>query len=200
MFFKGEAMPPKAKFTKEEIVAAALRVVESEGIEALTARTLASELGSSPRPIFTVFDGMDDVVEEVNKRANVIYGDYVKNGLEERLAFRGVGLAYIRFARERPRLFRLLFMQERKERPNVESVLRGIEEHYEQIMASIVDEYHINTEKAEELYLNLWIFLHGIAVMTVTEVCKFDEEQISHMLTQVFKALLIKIKTENVNA
>lgn len=193
-------MPPKAKFTKEEIVAAALRVVESEGIEALTARTLASELGSSPRPIFTVFDGMDDVVEEVNKRANVIYGDYVKNGLEERLAFRGVGLAYIRFARERPRLFRLLFMQERKERPNVESVLRGIEEHYEQIMASIVDEYHINTEKAEELYLNLWIFLHGIAVMTVTEVCKFDEEQISHMLTQVFKALLIKIKTENVNA
>ena len=193
-------MPPKAKFTKEEIVAAALRVVESEGIEALTARTLASELGSSPRPIFTVFDGMDDVVEEVNKRANVIYGDYVKNGLEERLAFRGVGLAYIRFARERPRLFRLLFMQERKERPNVESVLRGIEEHYEQIMASIVDEYHINTEKAEELYLNLWIFSHGIAVMTVTEVCKFDEEQISHMLTQVFKALLIKIKTENVNA
>lgn len=193
-------MPPKAKFTKEEIVAAALRVVESEGIEALTARTLASELGSSPRPIFTVFDGMDDVVEEVNKRANVIYGDYVKNGLEERLAFRGVGLAYIRFARERPRLFRLLFMQERKERPNVENVLRGIEEHYEQIMASIVDEYHINTAAAEELYLNLWIFSHGIAVMTVTEVCKFDEEQISHMLTQVFKALLIKIKTENGNA
>ena len=48
-------MPPKPKFTKEEIVAAALELVSANGIEALTARELSAYLGSSARPIFTVF-------------------------------------------------------------------------------------------------------------------------------------------------
>ena len=47
-------MPPKPKFTKEEIVAAALELVSANGIEALTARELSAYLGSSARPIFTV--------------------------------------------------------------------------------------------------------------------------------------------------
>lgn len=48
-------MPPKAKFAKEEIVNAALDIVRTEGFESLTARALGSKLGSSARPIFTVF-------------------------------------------------------------------------------------------------------------------------------------------------
>ena len=48
-------MPSKAKFTKEEIVKAALNIVRTDGFEALTSRALGIQLGSSARPIFTVF-------------------------------------------------------------------------------------------------------------------------------------------------
>ena len=58
-------MPPKAKFSKEEIVTTALAMVKQQGIEALTARSLAKELGSSARPIFTVFASMEEVQAEV---------------------------------------------------------------------------------------------------------------------------------------
>ena len=51
-------MPPKPKFTREEIVAAALDLVSERGMGALTSRDLAARLGSSPRPIFTVFKNM----------------------------------------------------------------------------------------------------------------------------------------------
>ena len=54
-------MPPKPKFTKEEIVAAALELVSEKGIEALTARELGVRLGSSARPIFTAFNSMEEV-------------------------------------------------------------------------------------------------------------------------------------------
>ncbi len=47
-------MPPKAKFTKEQVISAALDVVESEGADALTARKLGEKLGSSARPVFRV--------------------------------------------------------------------------------------------------------------------------------------------------
>lgn len=37
-------MPPKPKFTREEIVAAALKVVSQSGISALTAKSLGNAL------------------------------------------------------------------------------------------------------------------------------------------------------------
>ena len=48
-------MPPKPKFTREEIVQTALDIVSRKGVEALTAKELGDALGSSARPIFTVF-------------------------------------------------------------------------------------------------------------------------------------------------
>lgn len=47
-------MPPKAKFTKEQIVNAALDIIRENGTSELTARALGKRLGSSACPIFTV--------------------------------------------------------------------------------------------------------------------------------------------------
>ena len=58
-------MPPKPKFSKEEIVNNALLLVSEKGVQKLTARDLAERLGSSPRPIFTIFNNMDEVLKEV---------------------------------------------------------------------------------------------------------------------------------------
>ena len=44
-------MPPKAKFTKAEIIEAALNIVRADGYEALTSRALGTYLGSSARPV-----------------------------------------------------------------------------------------------------------------------------------------------------
>ncbi len=45
-------MPPKVRFTKDEIISAALTLVREEGLPCLTARALAARLGSSAKPIF----------------------------------------------------------------------------------------------------------------------------------------------------
>ena len=57
-------MPPKAKFTKEEIIAAALKITREQGIGAVTARELGARLGSSARPVFTVFSSMEELTRE----------------------------------------------------------------------------------------------------------------------------------------
>ena len=66
-------MPPKPKFSKEEIVSTALEIVREKGIEAVTARELGARLGSSARPIFTVFNSMEDVLHEILNSAKCIY-------------------------------------------------------------------------------------------------------------------------------
>ena len=60
-------MPPKVKFTQEEIVNAALRVARRKGANAVTTRDIAAELGVSTRPIFTYFHTMEEVRREIRK-------------------------------------------------------------------------------------------------------------------------------------
>lgn len=189
-------MPPKSKFKKEEIVAAALAVIEREGLEGLTARSLAAELGSSARPIFTLFDSMEEVQTEAIAAAKALYAAGVEEGLRETPAFRGVGKAYIRFAGEHPKLFRLLFMRETKTPPDLKRVLSTIEDGYEKILSSVRDGYGLDEERSVRLYQHMWIYSHGIATLVATGVCVFSGEEISRQLTEVCSALISNYKRE----
>lgn len=189
-------MPPKAKFSRKEIIDKALEVVRESGEGALTARSLGEKLGSSARPIFTVFSSMEEVAREVYAAATAVYNGYVKEGLTETPAFKGVGRAYIRFAAEEPKLFRLLFMKEQPSKPDKNHILAVLDENSDAILKSIQDGYGLSRENSEELYLHLWIYSHGIAVLIATNVCAFSETEISDMLTVVFIGLLKKIKSE----
>lgn len=187
-------MPPKAKFTREEVVKAALDIVRAEGPEALTSRALGDRLGSSARPVFTVFQSMEEVQQAVTDAAKQLYRKYVKMGLTETPAFKGVGTQYILFAINEPKLFQLLFMAERKEQPDLSSVLPLIDESYEQILMSVQDGYGMDRMRAERLYHHLWIYTHGIAALCATKMCRFTGGEISEMMTEVFTGLLGKMK------
>lgn len=189
-------MPPKAKFSKEEIIAAALQIVQENGIEAVTARELGARLGSSARPIFTVFDNMEEVLAGVEDMARELYRQYVERGLTQTPAFRGVGLAYIQFAIQEPKLFQLLFMSEKSGANDVAHVLTLIDQNYEVILKSVQDSYGLDRENADRLYRHLWIYSHGIATLCATKVCRFTPQDIGGMLTEVFTGLFIKIKRE----
>lgn len=190
-------MPPKSKFSEEEIVSAALALVEREGMQSLTARSLAAELGSSPRPIFTVFNSMEEVQQKVVQVAKKIYSEGVEEGLKETPAFKGVGKAYIAFAVAHPKFFQLLFMREAIAVPDLKNVLVQIEDGYEKILYSIKNGYGLNDKRTLDLYLHMWIYSHGIAVLIATGVCSFSSEEISRMLTEVCASLIKTYKAED---
>ena len=55
-------MPRPPRFTQEEVAVAAFDIVRGGGEESLTARSLAEKLGCSVKPIFGLFDTMDEVL------------------------------------------------------------------------------------------------------------------------------------------
>ena len=71
-FKRRAVMPPKAKFSKEEIIKAAVNLVRTEGAQALTARALGTKLGVSSSPVFTFFQSMDEV-RRSRKSAGQLY-------------------------------------------------------------------------------------------------------------------------------
>ncbi len=189
-------MPPKAKFTKEQITKAALEIVRAESFESLTARALGKKLGSSACPIFTVFENMEEVQQAVLEAIRDVYKGYIEKGLSERLAFKGVGTQYILFAINEPKLFQILFMSEQAELPDIDNVLPMIDESYDKILASITTGYGIEVNEAKKLYRHLWIYTHGIASLCATKMCRFTGKEISEMITEIFISLLNHMKGE----
>lgn len=187
-------MPPKAKFTKEQITQAALEMVRAESFDHLTARALGKKLGSSACPIFTVFESMEEVQQAVLDTAKDIYKGYIERGLSATPAFKGVGTQYILFAIQEPKLFQILFMSEQTGLPGIDSVLPLIDESYDQILASITAGYGLVGKDAKRLYQHLWIYTHGIASLCATKMCRFTGAEISEMISEVFASLLHQIK------
>lgn len=190
-------MPPNAKFKKEEIIAAALSIVRKQGFDALTARALAAKLGSSARPIFTVFQSMEEVQTEVIATAREQYNNYVKEALSQSKdvhRFKCVGEQYIKFAISEPKLFQILFMKEQEDMPNFTNILPVIESNYEEILSSIEEEYGLNRSTSQRIYQHLWVYTHGIATLCATKMCCFTKEEISSMMTEIFKSILKEMR------
>ncbi len=179
-------MPPKAKFTKDEIIEAALNIVRTNGFKALTARSLGARLGSSPRPVFTIFKGMEDIQQEVLSAANVMYHNYLQEDMADGKypAYKASGIAYIRFAKEEAELFKLLFMRDRSN--------EKIEENREEIrplIELIMENTGLSEDDAYLLHIEMWIYVHGIATMTATSYLDFDMEFTGRIITDVYEGL-----------
>lgn len=174
-------MAPKNKFTKKEMVEAALRVVQAKGIDGLTAKTMADELGTSTQPVFTGFGSMDGVRQEVYAAAVRVYDCYVDTGLKGKIPFLGVGKQSIRFAREEPELYRLLFLTRTQEQGC--SAMKSMHHLQEMVRPTLMTIYQITAEEADMYLRNLWFVLHSLSTLIVTGDCPYSDQEISQILT-----------------
>lgn len=174
-------MAPKNKFTKEEMAAAALRVVRAKGIDGLTAKTIAEELGTSTRPIFTGFGSMEDVRREVYAAAMRVYDGYTNAGLREKIPFLGVGKQYIRFAREEPELYRMLFLTRAREY----SAMGSMAHLQARVRPTLTAVYHITDAEADLYFRDLWLVVHSLSTLIVTGDCPYSDREIEQILTGV---------------
>ena len=179
-------MPPKFKFTKVEMINAALNVTRNNGISGLTARALAAELGCSVKPIFGLFKNMEEVQQEVLTASNLLYQNYLREDMAKGKypPYKASGMAYIRFAKEERELFRLLFMRDRSN--------EKIEENKEEIkplMQLIQQNLGISEDEAYLFHLEMWLYVHGIATMIATSYLDWDDEFISRVITDAYMGL-----------
>ena len=196
MFLKRKgvlSVAPKFKFTREEIIQAALELTREKGSSALTARGVAGKLGSSPKPIFGLFQSMEELQQEVLAAASATYQSYIEAEIKERRfpAYKSSGMAYIRFAKEERELFKLLFMRDRSQ----EAVTDGKEE-LRPLLKLIQESTGLSEEQAFLFHVEMWIYVHGIATMLVTNYLDWDMEFISQVLTDAYVGLKYRYCTE----
>lgn len=192
-------MPPKPKFTKEEIVTAALELVSEKGMSALTSRDLGAKLGSSARPIFTVFKSMEEVQESVRDAAIKRFESYAEKAVHYTPVFKQVGMQMILFAKEEPMLYQLCFMSNSHTVSTFDDIYVRLGDVAFQCVDVIQRDYGLSEKEARILFEHVWIHTFGIGALCATKMCDFSEEQIIEMLGHDFIAMMMLIKSGKVN-
>ena len=157
-------MPPRFKFTRDDVVQAAVAVVRENGAQGLTARALAARLQCSVKPIFGLFANMEEVRRAVIDEAAKVYAAYAARELKEGR-------------------FPLLYMRDRTgETPPADD---GLEETLKLVQRAT----GLDREQAYFMHLETWIYVHGIASMIATGYLKWDMTFVDHAVTDCFAGL-----------
>lgn len=182
-------MPPKPKFSKEEVVTAALEIVSEKGIEALTAREVGERLGSSPRPIFTVFKNMEELSYEVKAAAMKRFEGYIREADGYKPYLKKIGMQMIHFACEEPKLFQLLFMSENKTATCFDDVVNLLGVAADMCLELIHKRFGLDEKDTRNFFEQLWIFTYGISSLCAVGMCKFSEEELSRIMGVQYAAM-----------
>lgn len=159
---------------RELIIASATEIIERKGLEGLSAREIAKQIGYSPGTLYNVFDNLDDLVLTIEAR--------LLDKLAERLAatdgsgtpqqrLRRLTEAYFAFTQEQPKLWNLLsehrMPSDRKVpewyRKKLESLLAPLEE----ALAPLLKSADQGTKKRAAR--TLWAGVHGMTSLSTAD-------------------------------
>ncbi len=189
-------MPTTIRITKEMILNAAFDITRNEGIEKLSNREIAKKMNCSIRPIYYQFKNSEELYKELYNKINSYFYDFImKNIVDDIPHYKQIGINYIKFAQEETNLFKVLFMSPARNLPNtfVETDKTG----FAGVVAAIKLSTHLSDKGIKSFHTKMWIFVHGIATLTVSKSVKFTEEQIRDLLSQEFQALMLLEENPN---
>ena len=187
-------MPPKIKYTKEEVIKAAVSVVEENGLNSLTARSVAVRLGSSTAPVYHHFATMDELALAVIRETQRALLEYASRPYTDRV-FLNMGTGVAVFACEHRRLYRALML----EGDSYSDVVREFVDTLESELIKDSRFTSLSESERHVLLRKMWTFTHGLASLICVGLIKdCNQEYIINTLvdvgTDVIGATLAKHK------
>src|SRR6056297_3798455 len=167
-------MPPKKKFSKEQIVDKAFEIAKTEGFDSITARRIAEELNCSVAPIYFNFKDIEHLKQAVVRKIFELARELSqKTYTGDR--FLDIGIASLKFAKEYSVLFRELVLQKNPYMDDYDQELG------KDIIGEIIQEKELSQFSEEEvgaIFLKMRIFQLGLSAMVANDLLPedFDEE------------------------
>lgn len=179
-------MPPKTIVSKDAILETAFQLTREFGYQAVNARAIAKKLNCSTHPIFRAYANMSVLKKELFGYIEIFYNQFIESRMLGSNLFLSIGLAYIQFARMESNLFQMIFMSHNFELYDLLDLINEEDNH--EIIRAISSSSGLDETSAKELYLNVWLFTHGIAAMVSMNNIRLSDDQIERMLKDAYTA------------
>lgn len=177
-------MARKESVTQEAILDAAFMMAREEGFEQVTARKLAAKAGCSTQPIFRIYHNMEELGTDLYEKVHQYFVDWYETFLQEdNTPFVDLGMAYIQFAQEEKHLFDMLFLSQKPGKKSMYELLNGKNAAVVQQINKAAKE---GCQNPQNLFMYMWIFIHGAACMTITGDYDLGEVQTRKLLQDAY--------------
>lgn len=171
-------MGRRSDHSREELyamaLAAAREIAEAEGLRGLTVRRIARMIGYAPGTLYNLFENLDDLILRLNgETLDVLYESLADTPLDDNpeAATQRLAAGYIRFTREHPKLWNILFeyhLPEGEELPDWHhEKIRRLLELVERALAPLFPPGQ-DAEKHHSARV-LWSSVHGICSLERTD-------------------------------
>ncbi len=187
-------MPPQTIVSKEAILETAFQLTREQGFQAVNARVIAKKLGCSTHPIFRAYLNMSELKKDLFAYIENFYNQFIESRMSGSDIFLSIGLAYVQFAKLESNLFHMIFMSHNFELDDLLDLIN--QEDNREIIRVISSSSGLDEDRAKELYLNVWLYTHGIASMLSMNNIRLSDNQIETMLKEAYIAFLKKEKKE----
>lgn len=184
-FYRREfKMPPTPIITKQDILNAGIQLIRENGIRSVNARSLAKSLSCSTKPLFRIYKNMEELKKDIKKELDIYYNDFMEKNMTNENRLLSQGISYIEFARSEKMIFSSLFMNMTMAGSSLQDII-----HAEWNRASIENAKALtglSTEKAEMLFINFWLYSHGIATQIVSNDIDIPLDLVKKLLKNAF--------------
>ena len=181
-------MARKKEISRDKILDVAYKMAVKDGIEGLTARSIAKTGHFSTQPLYLEFSNMNDLREQVLAR---ISNDLKTKTLQQKFtgdALIDLDLSYIDFAENHVNLFRAMFVDGKFGSKVISDTLMelGTEKFKEQYSNTNYDD-----DRIRDIVIANWISTTGMAALVVNKIATFNQNQIVNVLNaQIHDAML----------
>jgi len=174
--------------TKEDVILKAKDIVARDGWESLNARGLAKELNMSTKPLYRMFEGMDEVKSLVYENIYKFYDEFVTSRIDKDKALITLCVAYVEFAQEHKNLFKTLFLSNNLSWKSIDSVLD--EKWNQSTIVNLVNKHGFTFDGAKILFMHLWLYSNGLATLLATNEIHLDSKDIIKRIVTVYKDIV----------
>lgn len=121
-------MPPKTKFTKEQILDSSFEIANEEGFDGITIRKVADKLGASIAPIYVNFKNLDELKYALAEKITQLIQDVILSTTTHD-PFLDIGAGNIRLAMEYTQIYRDFHLN-----PNCKKYFKLDSSHHEKMV------------------------------------------------------------------
>lgn len=178
-------MPATIELSKEHIVKVAVKMVNETGWDSINARSLAKKLRVSTKPLYRIYNNMDEIKDDIYKEISRQYDEFITSRVDNKKALITLCIAYVEFAQEYKNLFISLFLSNNLKWQSFENVLD--EKWNQSTIINLVNKHGYSFEEAKSLFMNLWLYANGLATLIATNEIKIDEKEILVRLVKAYK-------------
>ena len=188
--FKGVAMPPKERVSKEMVRQTAFAMTKEYGFEAVTARRLAEQLGCSTQPIFRAYENMDELRCDLFYMSAEFFADYMLSKKSKTQPFYvTMGMAYIELAVREKNLFGLIASVDDFGGDPLRDIIIG--DDGPDALNKLPSAENLSTKQKQELFTMVWMFTHGVASMVASNRVSLTDKEIKSLLVKAYEGFVV---------